>query len=92
MKTIMIFIMIMGSVLLLATDVSGTQSGTWTADNNPYNVISDITIPEGASLIINPGVEVNVSGNVQILVEGHITAIGTENDSIYFVGESRWKV
>ncbi|MDD3502186.1 MAG: right-handed parallel beta-helix repeat-containing protein [Candidatus Cloacimonetes bacterium] len=91
MKTIMIFIMIMGSVLLLATDVSGTQSGTWTADNNPYNVISDITIPEGASLIINPGVEVNVSGNVQILVEGHITAIGTENDSIYFVGESRWK-
>lgn len=81
---------------LAATDVSGNQSGTWTLMNSPYNVIGDVTIPAGTDLLIQPGVEVNVTGDFRITAVGTLTATGTEADSIRFVSgqaspDALWK-
>jgi len=77
--------------MLLATDVSGSQSGTWSVANSPYNVVADISIPAGQVLTIEPGVLINVNGLFQITAQGHIIAEGTETDSIRFNSTGRWK-
>lgn len=73
------------AVALLSTDVTGTQSGTWSLANSPYNVIGEVTVPLGSSLSIEPGVTVQAMGNFRINVLGSLSAVGTEADSIRFV-------
>ncbi len=70
---------------LTAIEVSGAQSGTWSADNNPYQIVGDITVPAGSALTIQPGVIVQALGNFRINAEGSIQAVGTQEDSIYFM-------
>jgi len=73
------------------TNVSGNQSGTWSLANSPYYVVGDVTIPSGSSLVIEPGVLVEVQGNYRITAEGYITAQGTISDSIKFYGQGTTK-
>lgn len=70
---------------LTAIEVSGPQSGSWTADSNPYQIVGDILVPSGSVLTIEAGVMVQAMGNFRINVEGSIQAVGTETDSIYFM-------
>jgi len=85
----------LGILPLLAIQVTGTQSGTWSVANNPYEVTGDITIPEGQFLMIDAGVEVVVNGNFQITVQGNLVVNGTESDSVSFdrgaAVSSTWK-
>jgi len=69
-----------------AIDVWGDQSGTWTRDNSPYNVIGEIRVPPESTLVIEPGVVVNFQGHYKFIVDNSATllAVGTEADSIYF--------
>lgn len=69
---------------LCAIEVSGSQSGTWAAANNPYLLVGDVSIPAGEVLTIEPGVVVRAMGNYRINAQGTIQAIGTETDSIRF--------
>ena len=62
----------------------GYVSGTWFAANSPYFINGDITIHADSALNIEPGVEVIFNGHYKFNVEGIISAVGTENDSIYF--------
>jgi len=66
----------------------GDVSGIWSKENSPYIIGANITIPDAETLIIEPGVEVlvdtNFSAEIEILVEGSLYAIGTDNDSIVF--------
>ena len=64
-------------------DVSGNQSGTWTS-NYIYNVIGDINVPAGDSLIIEPGVTVKFLDYYSFTINGKLIAEGTETDSIRF--------
>ncbi len=85
MKNIIIFLLFAGiCTALMGINVTGNQSGSWTPDNNPYNVTGTITVPSGDTLVIYPGVNVVINGNYQINVIGQLFAIGTENDSIRF--------
>jgi hypothetical protein len=57
MKRLLFVLLICTAALgLMAVDVSGNQSGTWTAANNPYQVVGAITVPAGSNLTIEPGV------------------------------------
>ncbi len=56
----------------------------WVKENNPYVVTSDLVIPEGRTLVIDPGVDVLFDGNYSILIRGTLSAVGTENDPIVF--------
>ena len=85
-KSIAFLFMIFSCTILLGIDVSGDQSGVWSAENNPYNVIGDITVPDNESLEIQQGVIVEVQGNYQITVIGDIQVNGSVTDSIRFYG------
>jgi hypothetical protein len=76
------------------TFVSGIiPSSSWNSEGSPYRVNGTITVPTGATLRIQPGVDVLFDTDVQFIVNGALIAEGTENDSIRFIkGESlRWK-
>jgi hypothetical protein len=66
---------------------AGWVSGNWTSAGSPY-VISDgwIRVHADSALMIQPGVEVYFAGPQAMLVFGRLTAVGTAQDSIHFVG------
>ena len=72
--------------------VEGTLSGEslhWTKSNSPYVVTGNVVVPEGETLVIDPGVHVQFKGEFYMQVEGSIQAVGTESDriKIYGVGD-----
>jgi subtilisin family serine protease len=71
----------------LATDVSGeiTEDTTWTAAGSPYVFSGTVTVKEGATLTIEPGVKVQ-GGYLQI--EGHLEAVGSEANPIVFTSQN----
>jgi pimeloyl-ACP methyl ester carboxylesterase len=66
---------------------AGKVSGTWTLEGSPYHINGEITIPNGKTLTIEPGVEVIFTGHYKFNVKGKIIAIGTEQDSIIFTAD-----
>jgi hypothetical protein len=64
----------------------GTVSGTWDLAGSAYLVYGDITVPIDSTLTIEPGVMVEFQGIYEFLVNGVLSAVGTEADSIFFTG------
>ncbi len=60
---------------------------TWTKAGNPYTLTSDVQIPTGYVLTIEEGVEINFSGDYQILVKGSIKAKGSSILPIKFINQ-----
>jgi len=84
--TVLVTAVVLFPLTANAIDVWGDQSGIWTKDNSPYNVIGEIRVPPGETLTIEPGVVVNFMGHHKFIVDNSATllAVGTESDSIYF--------
>ena len=53
-------------------------------DCSPYMAGEDILVTENATLTIDPGVEIWMSGYVNIIVEGEMTANGSSGEEILF--------
>lgn len=76
----------LGDVTLLSKpllDVSGNVSGNWTNDFT-YNVIANITVPNGSTLSIEEGTIVQFAGKYKMDVIGKLKALGTETEKITF--------
>jgi len=85
MKIKISFIILLFSQFILAqTQVSGSQSGTWSLNNSPYQVTGDVTIPGGQTLNIEAGVQIVFQGYYRIYVNGKIVADGTDQNPIVF--------
>ena len=85
----LILLLMLPQLAMSQTDVTGSQSGTWTSVNSPYHVIGEITVPTGQVLNIEPGVEVNFQGHYKLTVNGGLNAVGAENDSIFFTTDNQ---
>ncbi len=93
--TLLLSILIVAQMLFSLTNVpSGNVSGTYTLSGSPYMINGDITIQNGQTLTINPGVQIIFSGLYKLKVDGRIVAIGTAVDSIKFTTtgtSTKWK-
>ena len=77
------------------SELCGTVSGTLVLANSPYLVTCDVTVANGQTLVIEPGVELKFAGHYKFSIHGNLQAVGTEEDSILFTRaypteESKW--
>ncbi len=56
---------------------SSTVSGNWTLAGSPYIIIDNVSVPTGATLIVEPGVEVLFYNHCGIHVYGDLYSMGT---------------
>jgi hypothetical protein len=87
MKKQVIFFIVSFLPLFLCAQTTvpgGNVNGTWAVSGSPYEVIGDITVPNGDTLIIEPGVQVVFQDEFSFTIAGRLEAIGTETDSIRF--------
>lgn len=66
------------------TIVEGNVSGNWDKLGSPYFFMNDCTVPTGAVLTIDPGVEVIIGEGLSLNVYGQVVAVGTESQHITF--------
>ena len=71
--------------------LSGALSGeklhlTKNEGGKPYVITDNVLVPKGETLVIDPGVEIQVQGAFYIQVEGSIKACGTEDERIKIYG------
>ena len=67
------------------TNISGQirTNTTWTKSGSPYIISGTLEVAPAVSLIIEPGVVVQVEKDIDVY--GHISALGTSTDSILFI-------
>lgn len=61
-----------------------TDDTVWTVTDSPYEVISNVTIANGANLTIEPGVEILFETGSSLIVNGSLYAVGTSVNRISF--------
>ncbi len=86
-KKVIFFLCSICSAFLLQAQTfitSDSVSGKWLAASSPYLITRDLLIPEGATLIIEPGTEIQFAGYYALRVEGKIIAKGKKDEGIIF--------
>jgi len=73
------------SILHVSASASVTgvisENTTWGMSDSPFTFTGNILVQSGATLTIEPGVEINF-GTYFLQIEGTIQAIGTESNKI----------
>lgn len=69
----------------IASAISASSSGQ-TIEVLPasHTIRSNLTVPYGRTLVVDPGVDINVSGDYKLLINGTLEANGTANNDIRF--------
>jgi hypothetical protein len=83
MRKFVVLFLISLVLLLNSTEINTSSvSGTWSKQDSPFNINCDITVPDGATLSIEPGTEIVFKGHYRFNVQGCLNAAGSEADSI----------
>ena len=74
------------SVMASVTYVEGpiTEDTVWTLTDSPFVVSKEIIVYPGVTLTIEPGVEIRFGEDFSLIVQGSLSASGTENRNISF--------
>lgn len=85
-------IQLYGSSSFNGNRIEGEVSGYWNKEEGPYYIVGDTWVKEGDSLIVNEGVECYINGMFSLSVTNNskIKILGTENDSVNFIGLRSW--
>lgn len=83
-KILFLIIILLPLHNIAATNVSGSVSGTWTMAGSPYLVTNAISVANGATLRIQPGVEVIFQGFFNFNIAGTLIAVGSQAAPITF--------
>ena len=85
-KSILVIILLTNWILLFPqTSIpAGNVSGNWLINGSPYLIEGEISIPDGETLTIDPGVLIEFQGHYKFNVQGQLLAVGTMQDSIHF--------
>ena len=69
-----------------AIQVSGDVFGVWTAEDNPYEVIGNLFVPQDSTLVIAAGCYIDFQGYYAFSIDtsAMLKALGTAEDSITF--------
>jgi len=66
------------------------QTTTWTAASNPHIVQGTYTVPAGQTLVMEPGVIVQIQPNSTLLVYGTVNANGTATSHVTITGADNY--
>jgi len=86
------------SFLLLLTPLANASGPTyvkgiistdtaWTLANSPYILTAPTLVESGATLTVEPGVEVRFAEGSKLTVEGRLQAVGTSSNKIKFTAD-----
>ena len=56
----------------------------WQASNSPFHITQDASVPADYTLQIDPGVQVYVAHNAELMVNGNLKILGTEDQRVLF--------
>jgi hypothetical protein len=87
LSTVLVILLSSAFLNLSATDIGGTVTSDITLGlaGSPYNLTEDYIVPDGFTLTIEAGVEIQLSlYDRDIIIAGSLIAQGTANDSIFF--------
>ncbi len=98
MKKLIITVLLFASIFRgnTQTTIGGVffSNTTLTLSNSPYHVTSNVLIPTGVSVKVEPGVSFYFDSGISWTVEGEFQAVGNANDSIRFLlqtgNTSKW--
>lgn len=85
-KHVLLIIIVTNYLLLFSQTIipEGYVTGNWYLNGSPYLIEGEITVPDGETLSIDPGVMVEFQGHFTLNVQGQLLAIGSIQDSIKF--------
>src|SRR6185437_10596127 len=66
------------------------QTTTWRAADNPHVVTGTYTVPRGQTLVLEAGVQVQISANSTLRVEGQLSGQGTSANRITITGATNY--
>jgi hypothetical protein len=62
------------------------EDGMLVAALGPYEILGDIVVPLGKTLVIGPGVALHFMGPFKVLVHGTLVVLGTDLEPVVFTG------
>jgi hypothetical protein len=83
-SSVIILIVLISTINIFATEISGNQSGTLDIGGSPYIVVGNVLVPDGQTLTIEPGVEIKFDLGKIFQVNGTLIAQGAFGNRIKF--------
>src|SRR3954469_9987642 len=80
---------LLGIFVAAAVDASA-QTTTWTAATNPHVVSGTYTVPAGQTLVMQPGVVVQINANSRLVINGTLSGQGPAASRITITGATNY--
>ncbi len=65
-------------------NIYGSVAGHWDPQYGNYHMIGDVTVPVGATLVIEPGTTITSQNGIGMIVKGTLVADASDDDPIVF--------
>lgn len=77
-------------LLLLAVRTAQSQTITWQAAQNPHTINGVYVVPVGTTLMLEPGVRVQINADSELRVQGRLVGQGTAANHITITGANNY--